>query len=249
MGVEERTVVGNPVLRRRLVVAGQEVERRLRRAHRMDTREFAPEPFGQLHPIAAIAAVLDQQVAGGGAADAAHQEEGTADDRGVVAQPQRLRHGHAGLEHGLQQGELLRPAVTDRNTGGRRVAAQHALVAPGQGPAVHGQVDQPVLLHGATGQLAHVRNHDRSRTGRVGDEGFDRLTCVVVHGRAHSPLTRCARSTATQAPDIAPPAADASSSNGPSRSLTSQKRRLGMRMRSLSPASLVRKSRFRSVMT
>ena len=66
---------------------------------------------------------------------------------------------------------------------------------------------------------------------------------------AHSELTRCAPSTATVAPDMAAPASDASSSSGPSRSVISPKRRLGMRLRSLSPASLVRKSRFRSVTT
>ena len=110
-----------------------------------------------------------------GAADAAHDKELAADDGRIVAQPQRLGYGHAGGEHGLEQGKLLRPAMADRHARGRRVAAQHGFQPARVRAAPDLHIKQPVLLHRATRQQAGVDYVCRRRPRGLRDEALNGL--------------------------------------------------------------------------
>ena len=114
------------------------------------TRKLEPEEVGAStprwvpgpQPPAMPGYALLQRLGAGGMA---HDVEGLAEHGRILAEPQRLRHGDAGLPDGLQDPELLRPGQADGHRGGR-IGAQHEALSPGPGPPVEAGLEQAVFL-------------------------------------------------------------------------------------------------------
>ncbi len=170
-----------------------------------------------------------------------HHVERRAQQRRIVAVGQHARHGHGRVLQRAHHAVLAVDGVGRCDQRPRGLLAQHVVAAFRRGDA-KGGVGLPARQY-------RGRERPRARQALRAQVVAQRVQRQRSGRPAHSELTRCAPSTATVAPDMAAPASDASNSSGPSRSVSSPKRRLGMRLRSLSPASLVRKSRFRSVTT
>jgi hypothetical protein len=127
--------------------AAEEAKIGLRRPDAVDARQFAAE--GGHHRVAPglVGEVPNHAVRRGHAFDTRHDEEGTPDHRDVAAEVERPRHRHPGGRRGAQQGELLRPGMTDRQRR-RRIRPQH----PGLLSRRAGDVERPVLLDGTARQ-------------------------------------------------------------------------------------------------
>ncbi len=102
------------------------------------------------------------------AGDEAREEEGPADDAAILAQQQRLRHGHARAMEGAQDRELDGARKADAEPR-RGIAAQRQHPLAGKAAAVEARVEAPILLHGAVGQAADRRDLDAARCGGAGE--------------------------------------------------------------------------------
>ncbi|MNP24392.1 hypothetical protein D3C76_1171490 [compost metagenome] len=113
--------------------------------------------------------VRGQAVATGGTAERLHDEEVAAYHGRLPAEPQRLRHLHAGLVHSVQHRELLLPAHAHRHRR-RRIGAQYPTAFGLPRTVADAPLQQPVLLDCATGKALAALDLDLLAVQPVPDE-------------------------------------------------------------------------------
>ena len=130
----------------------------------MNFRQFSTETRGQRGTVAAEALVADDRPPGRDPFDAAHHEERPAEDRRIIARPERFRYVDAGGECDAQQRELLGPRVTGGNRR-RRVRANDAVPRD----AVDDEVGAQRLLDRTASQRFEAFDPHLRRPGLCGD--------------------------------------------------------------------------------
>ena len=195
MGVERRAELGDGGKRRARLRARQERQARPFERDRLDGRELRAEAREQRRPGPAERLVAHEQVRSGHAGRVAAHRERPAEDRSLLAAPQRLGHGDAGLERRLRDGELVGEAEAFRELG---VAdgAHHERVLAGERAALETHLEAPVLVDRAAAERRGIedRGARRPRLGRevgaerglrVGRREVERRRSIALRGGGH----------------------------------------------------------------
>ena len=203
--VERRAELGDRRERGARLGPGQERERWCVEGYGLEPRELLAEPREQHRPRPAECLVAHEEVGGGNTRRVATEGERAAEHRGIVlAAPQRLRDGCAGVGRGSRDGELAHEvqALGERGVTG---STHDERVLTLERAAVEAGIEAPVEVDRAAAERLDAADRDLGRPGLGGEPARERGLRVGVleverrhvgHGASPPPPTRRARGVA-----------------------------------------------------